>query len=83
MINLKKESLTVLCGNQPIMGFVLLFCVGLAGETIFSDLFSVPFSAGLKYGMAIIMGFSALWGVNTRFKVLSKKNEPFQPQTNE
>ena len=69
----KRESLTLLCGNQPVMGFVLLFCVALTGATIFSDVFSEPFDAGLKYGMAAILGLSAVLGVRKRYRIIFGK----------
>lgn len=73
MINMKKESLAVLCGNQPIMAFVLLFCMALAGATIFSDIFSVSFWPGSKYGLAIILGASGVWGQRKRYKKISEE----------
>ena len=72
MINLKKHSLLLVCEHQPIMAFVLLSSVALTGETMFSDIFSVPFSAGLKYGMAAVLGFAGVWGQRQGYKKISE-----------
>jgi len=80
-MNLKKESLTVVCGNQPILAFVLLSSLALAGATLFSDLFSIPFSPAVKYGMTALAGVGGVLGQRQRYKRLAGITDSKQQPT--
>lgn len=80
MINQTKESLAIMGKHQPIMAFLLLFSLALAGETIFADALDMSFAPGLKYGMAVFFGFCGVIGVRHRYKTLSKTQPTSQEQ---